>query len=139
VAALAVALALPACQTLSGSGKGGPELAQLREQLGNTRTALDRASEEGDLPRAGALLSALGSRFDELESRSSAINLVDRESMAIQVATGRRAITEADRWVQSGDSEAVRGQVHQLDQVLDELDRILARAVRGSVDAPSSS
>ena len=136
---LALVLGAGACQTLSGSGKGGPEFAQVKEQLLSTRGALDRAAEEGDLPKISALLAAIQTRFDVLESRASAMNLVDREDLAIQVATGRRATAEADRWVQAGDTDAVRSQVHQLDQVLGEIDTILARTVRGSTDAGSGA
>jgi len=74
-----------------------------------------------------------------MENRSSAINMVDREHLAISIATGRRNITETDRWVASGDVDAVRSQVKELDAILGDIDQILDRTIRGSTDAGSGS
>jgi hypothetical protein len=123
------------CQTLSGSGKGGAEFAQARHQLADARTALDRAAADGNVDQIAPLLRSISSSFDALEARSSAMNLVDREHMAIQIATGRRTITEASRWVDAADVDAVRSQVKELDGTLAEMDAILERTIRGSNDA----
>jgi hypothetical protein len=140
LAALAlVATAVSSCQTLSGSGKGGPEFIQVRKQLTDARTSLDQAASDGSLDRVGPLLKSISSNFDVMENRSSAINMVDREHLAIQIATGRRTITETDRWVASADVDAVRSQVKELDGILADIDQILDRAIRGSTDAGSGS
>jgi len=140
IAALAlVATAVSSCQTLSGSGKGGPEFIQVRKQLTDARTSLDQAASDGSLDRVGPLLKSISSNFDVMENRSSAINMVDREHLAIQIATGRRTITETDRWVASADVDAVRSQVKELDGILADIDQILDRAIRGSTDAGGGS
>ena len=142
--ALAAALvlagtAVASCQSLSGSGKGGPEFIQVRKQLADARTSLDQAAADGNLDQVGPLLKSISSNFDVMESRSSAINIVDREHLAIQIATGRRAVTETDRWVASTDVDAVRSQVKELDGILADIDQILDRTIRGSTDAGSGS
>jgi len=139
-AALALAgLGASSCQTLSGSGKGGPEFIQVRKQLSDARASLDQAASNGSVDQVGPLLKSISSNFDVMENQSSAINMVDREHMAISIATGRRNITETDRWVASGDVDAVRSQVKELDAILGDIDQILDRTIRGSTDAGSGS
>ena len=133
--ATAIALAASSCQTLSGSGKGGAEFVQVRRQLADARIALDRAAANGNIDEIAPLLRSISGEFDVMESRSSAMNLVDREHIAIQIATGRRTITEASRWVDASDIDAVRSQVRELDGTLAEVDQILERTIRGSTDA----
>jgi hypothetical protein len=139
LAALAVGLALAtsSCETLSGSGKSGAELALERTQLSETRAALNRATQEGDLQRVGPLLSAIRVKFDAIEAKSSSMNLLDREHLAIKIATGRRTIAEAERWVPVNDVEAVRSQIAELDPMLGEIDVLLDRAVKSS-ETPST-
>lgn len=100
---------------------------------------MNRAVSEGDLQAVNASLRAIGSHFDAIESKSSAMNLMDRESMAIKIATGRRTITEVNRWIQVNDAEAVRSQVAELDPILGEVDVLLDRAVKSSVPAASGT
>jgi len=133
------ALAAVSCETLAGSGKGGAEFIQVRKQLADARTSLDQAASSGNMDQIEPLLKSISSNFDVMENRSSAINMVDREHLAIEVATGRRTITETDRWVASSDVDAVRSQVKELDGTLANIDQILDRAIRGSTDAGSGS
>jgi predicted small secreted protein len=132
-ALLALAMGVTSCETLSGSGKSGAALAESKEKLTESRAALNRAAQDGDLQGVGTAMRSIGSLFDTIESKSSAMNLMDRENMAIQIATGRRTITETDRWIQSNDTEAVRSQVSQLDPILANIDGLLDRAVKSSV------
>lgn len=139
-AALAVVVAAASsCQTLAGSGKGGAQFAQVRSQLSDAKSSLDQAASDGSLDKISPLLHSISSNFDVMENRSSAINMVDREHLAISIATGRRTLTETDRWVSSGDVEAVRGQVKELDGILGDIDQILDRTIRSSTDAGSGS
>jgi len=132
-------MAAISCQTLAGSGKGGAEFIQVRKQLTDARNSLDQAASDGNMDQMGPLLKSISSNFDVMENRSSAINIVDREHLAIQIATGRRTITETDRWVASADVDAVRSQVKELDGILADIDQILDRTIRGSTDAGSGS
>ena len=137
-----LALASTSCETLetfSGSGKSGAELARHKKELADSRTAMNRAAQEGDLHKIQTTLSAIGSQFNAIQSKSSAMNLMDRESMAIKMATGRRTITEASRWVQVSDADAVRSQVAHLDPILAEIDVLLDRAVKSSVPAAAGT
>ena len=136
-AAALLTLAVSSCETLSGSGQSGADLARERTQLSETRAALNRATQEGDLTRVGVLLSAVRTKFDAIESKSSSMNLLDREHLAIKIATGRRTISEAERWVPVNDVEAVRSQVGNLDPILGEIDVLLDRAVKSS-ETPST-
>ena len=137
--ACGLALGLASCQQLAGSGKGKAEFTELRTQLAGTRDALRRAIGEGDLTRVGALLPAISGRLDEIEKRTSSMNMIDREHVALQIATARRTITETDRWVASGDLDTVRTKVNQIDVSLGEIDTILDRTIRGATDQPGAS
>ena len=134
-ALVAVALGAASCQTLAGSGQSGAALADSKTKLSESRAAMDRAVQAGDLQAVGTAMHSIGEQFDTVESKSSAMNLMDRENMAIQIATGRRTISETERWIQSNDAEAVRSQVAQLDPILDNVDGLLDRAVKSSVPA----
>lgn len=133
------ALLVVSCQTLSGSGASGAEFAASRQKLIETRTSMDKAAQDGDLSAVGKAMGEIGTQFDAIESRGSSMNIMDLESMKIQMATGRHAITETDRWIQVNDAEAVRNQVAQLDPILDEIDGLLDRAVKSSVPEGSET
>jgi hypothetical protein len=135
LALVALSFGATSCQTLAGSGQSGAALADSKAKLVDSRAAMDRAVQSGDLQAVGSAMKAIGDQFDVVESKSSAMNLMDRENMAIQIATGRRTITETDRWIQSNDADAVKNQVAQLDPILDNVDGLLDRAVKSSVPA----
>jgi hypothetical protein len=139
VLSAALAVALVSCQQLAGSGKGKAEFTELRTQLAGTREALRKAVGESDVTRVGTLLPAVSSRLDEIEKRSSAMNMVDREHVALEIATARRTITETDRWVTAGDLDSVRMKVNQIDVSLGAIDEILERTIRGSVEQSGTS
>jgi chromosome segregation ATPase len=124
---------------LAGSGAGKAEFVEHRQKLTEDRRALERAAAQGDLSTARTLLSSIRSRLDTIEKKTSAMNMIDRQSTAIQIATARRTMTEAERYVDSGDAEAVRAQVEQLSGILAEIDTLLDRTIKGSnPDAPAT-
>lgn len=90
---------------------------------------------DADIQAVATSLRAIRSQLTAIEKRNSGINLMDRENLNIQIATGRRVITETDRWVTVNDAEAVRSQVAQLDPILANIDVLLDRAVKSSVPA----
>lgn len=132
IAAAVLALGTASCQTLGGSGASGTDFARYRTELAEARARMDRAAQEGDVPGASKAMGEIGRHFNAIESRTSSMNLMDAEAMKIQIATGRRTMTEADRWVQVNDAEAVRSQTALLRPVLDEIDVLLDRAVKSS-------
>lgn len=136
LAALAMIVAgATSCQTLGGSGASGADFAAYRSSLSDARGRMDRAAQDSDIQGVAKAMTEIGKQFDAIEAKTSAMNLMDNETMKIQIATGRRIITETDRWVQVNDPEAVRSQVAQLDPVLAEIDGLLDRAVKSSAPA----
>jgi hypothetical protein len=133
-----LALAASSCETLSGAGHSGAQFAQYRQALAESRATLDKAAQDGDLQAVNTSMRSIGSQFDAIESKGGDMNIMDRESMAIQLATGRRTMTEASRWVSVNDADAVRSQVAELDPILTEVDVLLDRAVKSSVPATGS-
>lgn len=90
---------------------------------------------DGDLQAVATSIRGVGSQFDAIEKKNSSMNLMDRENLNIQIATGRRIITETSRWVSVNDADAVRSQVSELDPILAKIDALLDRAVKSSVPA----
>jgi chromosome segregation ATPase len=136
---LALLLALAGCQTMAGTGEGKAEFVEHRQKLSEDRAALDRAVAQGDLSTARTLLASIRARLDTIEKETSAMNMIDRQSTALQIATARRTMTEADRYIDSGDAESVRTQITLLNGILAEIDTLLDRTIKGSnPDAPST-
>lgn len=127
-----VAVGVVSCQTLGGTGDAGTDFAKYRASLADAKSRMDRAAQDSDIATVSKAMGEIGQDFDAIEQKTSAMNLMDNESMKIQIATGRQTITETDRWVQVNDAEAVRSQVAQLDPVLGQIDVLLDRAVKSS-------
>jgi hypothetical protein len=139
VPALAVAVLLASCQTLAGSGTAGADFARLKKSLDQSRAQLNRAVAEGATEEVASPLQAIGADLDAIQRKSSAMNLMDRENLAIQAATARRIITSTRQWVANADIEAIRSEVARLDGVLNEVDGLLQRAIASSVPSSSSA
>jgi chromosome segregation ATPase len=124
---------------MAGTGEGKAEFVEHRQKLSEDRVALDRAVAQGDLSTARTLLASIRARLGTIETQTSAMNMIDRQSTALQIATARRTMTEADRYIDSGDAESVRTQITQLCGILAEIDTLLDRTIKGSnPDAPST-
>ena len=134
----AAAIGAVSCQTLGGTGASGADLAASRTSLSEARGRMDRAAKNSDVQAVSKAMKEIGQEFDAIESRTSSMNLMDNQTMKIQIATGRNTITATGPWVQNDDAEAVRSQVAQLDPILDEIDRLLDRAVKSSAPAPGT-
>ena len=117
---------------MAGSGEGRSEFVEDRAKLSEERAAIERAAIQGDLGSVRTQLASIRARLAAIESQSSAMNLLDRQHLALQTATARRTTTEADRWIDAGDAESVRTEVGRLGGNLIELDAILDRTIRGS-------
>jgi len=124
---------------MAGTGEGKAEFVEHRQKLSEDRVALDRAAAQGDLSTARTLLASIRARLDTIEKKTSAMNMIDRQSTALQIATARRTMTEAERYIDSGDAESARAQITQLNGALAEIDTLLDRTIKGSnPDAPST-
>ena len=125
-----IALSLVSCEVLGGS-KGSPEdFGRLRQGLNDDRANLNRAAVENRLDRVAGILDTMRGRFDEIWSKSSAMNLLDRQHLAIQLASGRKMLTSISQWTDSADIDAVRSEVETLNAVLNEIDILLDRTLR---------
>ena len=68
------------------------------------------------------------------------MNLLDREHMAIQLASARKTFTSINHWATSNDADAVRSEIEKLNGILDEVDTLLDHTIRATaVDQPSGS
>jgi hypothetical protein len=132
---VAVAIGASSCQTLAGKGDAGADFDASRTALSEARTRMDHAARDSDVQGVSKAMKEIGEQFNAIESKASAMNIMDNESMKIQIATGRNTITQTDAWVQNNDADAVRSQVAQLDPILDQIDVLLDRAVKSSVPA----
>ena len=112
----------------------------MKQALADDRAALGRAVAAGEVDGVGSRLQAISTRFDEIWAKSSAMNLLDREHLAIQLASGRRMITSINQWVSSNDIDAIRSEVEKLNPVLDDVDTLLDHTIRATgADTPEGS
>jgi len=130
--AAALALSLASCQTLAGKGGSPDEFKELKQALSDDRAGLSRALAAGEIDRVSGYIDGIGTRFDEIWAKSSAMNLLDREHLAIEIASGRRMLTSIRQWVSSTDLDAVRGEVEKLNPVLDDVDTLLDHTIRAT-------
>lgn len=134
----AVLAGVASCQTLGGTGASGADLAASRTSLSEARGRMDRAAQSSDVQGVSKAMKEIGQEFNAIESKGSSMNLMDSQTMKLQIATGRNTITATDPWIQNNDADAVRSQVAQLDPILDEIDGLLDRAVKSSATAPGT-
>jgi len=100
--------------------------------LSDDRAVLGRAVAAGELDRVATSLRGISDRLNEIWAKSSAMNLLDREHLAIQLASGRRMITSINQWVTSADVDAIKSEVEKLNPVLDDVDTLLDRTIRAT-------
>ncbi len=129
-ASLAALLLVSSCQWAGDTKAVRVPFANLKQRLEESQATLKRAIEEGSLDRTPAAIRALGERFDEISAQSSAMNLLDREHLAINIATARRCLTAIDRYCVAGDQELVRTQFDQLEPTIGEIQVLLDRAIK---------
>ena len=131
---------LVSCQTLSGSGGSSTDFTQLKQAVSEDRARLRQATSEPSPEGVPAVLDGINRRFDEIWSKAPGMNLLDREHLAISLASGRRIIDTAKQWAASSDVEAVRSEAGRLDEVLGEVETLLDRSARATAEpAPSGS
>jgi len=127
-----LALSLCSCQTLAGKGGSPKEFEELKQALADNRAGLNRALAAGEIDGVSRSLQGISTRFDEIWAKSSAMNLVDREHLAIELASGRRMLTSINQWVNSTDMDAIRSEVEKLNPVLDDVDTLLDHTIRAT-------
>ncbi len=104
----------------------------MKQALADDRAGLNRAVAAGEVDGVARSLKGISSRFDEIWSKSSAMNLLDREHLAIVLASGRNMITSINQWVSSTDIDAIRSEVEKLNPVLDDVDTLLDHTIRAT-------
>lgn len=130
-AALSAALlAAPSCQWAGDTKAVHVSFAALKAQVDDVNSRLTSAIQNGDSDRVPGLDKELNAAMDAAMSQSSAMNILDREHLAISVATARRCITDMDRYSQSGDMDLLRAQAQQLAPTIVEIQELLDRAER---------
>jgi len=125
---LAMVFLLVSCGWAGDNKAVRVSFAQIKQQIEETHASLKRAVDEGALDRLPALDRQLNTQIDELSKQSSAMNLLDREHLFLNLATTRRCLTEIDRYVTSGEVELVRAQLSVLDPTMEEIATLLDRA-----------
>ncbi len=131
VAALSVALLAPSsCQWAGDTKAVHVSFAALKAQVDDVNTRLTSAIQSGDSDKVPGLDKELNAAMDAAMSQSSAMNILDREHLAISVATARRCITDMDRYAQTGDMDLLRAQAKQLAPTITEIQELLDRAER---------
>ena len=140
VAAVAAGALAVSCQTLSGSGGSPADFSKLKQAVSEDRTRLRNAAAEASPENVTRVLGGLDGRFDEIWSKAPGMNLLDREHLAISLASGRKIVVTAKQWASQSDMEAVRSETARLDEVLGEVETLLDRATKATAEsAPAGS
>ena len=140
MAAVAAGALVVSCQTLSGAGVSSADFSKLKQTVSEDRTRLREAASEPSPEHVTQVLSTLPGRFDEIWSKAPGMNLLDREHLAIQLASGRKIVDTAKQWASQSDMEAVRNETTRLDEVLGEVEILLSRATKATAEpAPAGS
>jgi paraquat-inducible protein B len=124
-------------QQLSGARDARPVLTSLRDSLAGKRTQLSQAVMQGEMDDVPSSLNGLKSTLDSLETQAGKMSMMDGQEMKLKVASARNIIKDAEPFVMQNDTEGVRAQQRNLDQVLFEIDAVLERAISMTDAAPS--
>jgi hypothetical protein len=127
---LAGLLAIPACQWAGETKAARVSFAVLKQKVDDVNSRLVAAVQNGDSDRVPGLDKELNTTLDTAMKQSSAMNILDREHLSINVATARRCLSDMDRFAQAGDSELLRAQNQQLQPTITEIQDLLERADR---------
>jgi hypothetical protein len=130
ISLLAALWAAPSCQWAGDTKAVRVSFAALRTQLADVSSRLNSAIENGDSEHIPALDKELNAVLDASMNQASAMNILDREHLSINVATARNCITDMDRYATSGDMDLLRAQVKQLAPTVTEILELLDRAER---------
>ena len=127
---LATLVAVSSCQWAGDTKAVRVPFREVKQRVEEAHSSLAAAVEDGSVEDVPALDQALNAELDAAMGQSSAMNLLDREHLSINVATARRCLTDMDRYAQSGDVELLRAQFHQLEPTMAEIEVLLDRAER---------
>ena len=129
-ALVAVLLAAPSCQWAGDRGAVKASFAVIRQQIDDVNGRITTAIQNGEADRIPSLDRDMNAALDAASNQSSAMNLMDREHLAINLATAKRCLTDMDRYAQSGDLDLLRAQAAQLNPTISEIRVLLDRADR---------
>ena len=117
---LAALLGAPSCQWAGDTGAAKASFAVIRQQIDDVSARITSAVQNGEADRIPALDRDMNAALDAARNQSSAMNLLDREHLNINV----------DRYAQSGDNDLLRAQAAQLAPTVSEIRVLLDRADR---------
>ena len=130
LSALSLCLLAASCQWAGDTKAVKVSFSALKSQIDDVNTRLTSAIQNGEYDRVTGLDKELNTAMDAAMNQASAMNLLDREHLAIAVATARRCITDMDRYAQSGDGDLLKAQQQQLAPTVAEIQELLDRAER---------
>ncbi len=129
-ALLAALLGAPSCQWAGDKNAVRVSFAAVRQQVDDVNSRLVSAVQSGEADRIAGLDKEMNLALDTATNQSSAMNILDREHLSINVATARHCMADMDRYAQSGDMDLVRAQAAQLAPTINEVRVLLDRAER---------
>ena len=118
------------CQWAGDTSAAKVSFAALKSQLDDVNSRLNSAVQNGEYDRVISLDKELNLVLDAAMKQNSAMNILDREHLSINVATARRCINDMDRYAQGGDADLVKAQAQQLAPTVSEIQELLDRAER---------
>ncbi|HET9951867.1 MAG TPA: hypothetical protein VFS09_08745 [Candidatus Eisenbacteria bacterium] len=124
-------------QQLSGAKDQRPALLSLRETLAGKRARLSDAVLSGNMDFVPGYLNEMKTTLDSLDVQAGKMSLMDGQEMKLKVASARNVIKDAEPFVMQNDTEGVKAQQRNLDQVLFEIDGVLERAINMTDAAPT--
>ena len=127
---LATLLSLSSCQWAGDTKAARVPFSDLKQRVSDAHSSITSAVRESAFDRVPDLDRALNAELDAVTAQSGAINLIDREHLAINVATIHRCLTAMDQYAHSGDFEDLRAQMEQLQPTITEILDLLDRAER---------
>jgi len=127
---LAALLGAPSCQWADDTGAAKASFAVIRQQIDDVSARISSAVQNGEADRIPALDRDMNAALDAARNQSSAMNLLDREHLNINVATAKQCLSGMDRYAQSGDNDLLRAQAAQLAPTVSEIRVLLDRADR---------
>jgi len=129
---LLVIAACTSCQWAGDTKAARVPFSALKQSLDDVNTRLTSAVQSGSSDQVPSLDKEMNAALDQIQSQSSAMNLMDREHLSINVATARKCLSELDRYASSGDQDLLRAQLQQLGPTISEIDELLDRTDRAT-------
>jgi len=126
----AALLAAPSCQWAGDRSAAKASFTVIRQQIDDVNGRIVSAIQGGEADRIPSLDRDMNVALDSATNQASAMNILDREHLNINVATAKHCLTDMDRYAQTGDMDLLRAQAAQLAPTISEIRVLLDRADR---------